>query len=164
MIFVVLCDLCAPLLPKKENSKMKNKFIFLFIILSIFAHTAHAQTKKEKAVADAVESLRKAMIDADKNALENLTSAILSYGHSGGAIDDQKTFVEKIISGQSDFVTIDLTEQTISVSDKTAIVRHTLNATTNDGGKPGTVKIKVLLIWQKQKGNWKLIARQAVRI
>ena len=143
---------------------MKNKFIFLLLVVNLFTITTLAQTKKEKAVADAVESLRKAMIDADKNALENLTSDMLSYGHSGGAVDDQKTFVEKIISGQSDFVTIELTEQTISVSDKTAIVRHTLNATTNDSGKPGTVKIKVLLIWQKQKRNWKLIARQAVRI
>ena len=142
---------------------MKNKFIFLFIALSI-AHIAHPQTKKEKAVAEAVESLRKAMIDADRNALENLSSEFLSYGHSGGAVDDKKTFVEKIISGQSDFVTIDLTEQTISVSDNTAIVRHTFNASTNDGGKPGSVKLKVLLIWQKQKGNWKLLARQAVRI
>ena len=143
---------------------MRNKFICLFITLSIFAVTVHAQTKKEKAVADAVELLRKAMIDADKNALEDLTSGNLSYGHSGGAVDDKKTFVEKISSGQSDFVIIELSEQTINISNKTAIVRHVLDATTNDGGKPGTVKLKVLLIWQKQKGKWKLLARQAVRI
>ena len=143
---------------------MRNKFIFFFTALSIFALTAHAQTKKEKAVGDAVELLRKAIIDADKNALEDLTSATLSYGHSGGAVDDKKTFVEKIISGQSDFVTIELSNQTISVNGKTAVVRHVMDATTNDGGKPGVVKVKVLLIWQKQNGKWKLLARQAVKI
>jgi hypothetical protein len=38
-------------------------------------------------------------------------------------------------------------------------------AKTNDAGKaPGEVNIKVLLIWQKQKGSWKLLARQAVRV
>ena len=37
------------------------------------------------------------------------------------------------------------------------------NATTNDGGKPGTVKLKVLLIFQKENGAWKLLARQAVK-
>jgi len=45
-----------------------------------------------------------------------------------------------------------------------AIVRHIFKAKTNDGGKPGEVNIRVLLIWQKQKGGWKLLARQAVRI
>ena len=84
--------------------------------------------------------------------MENLTEEKLSYGHSGGHIDDKKEFVEKLTSGNSDFVTIDLTEQTISISEKVAIVRHTLNAKTNDGGKPGEVHLKVLLIWQKEKG------------
>lgn len=143
---------------------MRNKFILFFTTLSIFAFTVHAQTKKEKAVGDAVELLRKAIIDADKNALEDLTSGTLSYGHSGGAVDDKKTFVEKIISGQSDFVTIELSNQTISINGKTAVVRHVMDATTNDGGKPGVVKVKVLLIWQKQNGKWKLLARQAVKI
>jgi len=61
-------------------------------------------------------------------------------------------------------VTIDLSEQTISISDKVAIVRHTLNAKTNDGGKPGEVHLKVLLIWQKEKSGWKLLARQAIKV
>lgn len=142
---------------------MIKKGIAGLIILLNFSLVTMAQSKIEKEVTEAVESLRKAMIAADKNVLENLTSDMLSYGHSSGAVDDKKIFVEKIVSGQSDFVTIDLTEQTISVSDKTAIVRHTLSATTNDGGKPGSVKLKVLLVWQKRKGNWKLLARQAVR-
>ena len=140
------------------------KFIGLFFISTILSFFTFSQSKKVKEVTDAVESLRTAMIAADKNALEELTSDKLGYGHSGGAVDDKKIFIEKIVSGQSDFVTIDLTEQTIVVSGKTAVVRHTLSAATNDGGNPGTVKLKVLLIWQKQKGGWKLLARQAVRM
>ena len=62
-----------------------------------------------------------------------------------------------------DFVTIDITDQTIDIVGKTAIVRHQFNATTNDGGKPGIVKLKVLLIFQKENGVWKLLARQAVK-
>jgi ketosteroid isomerase-like protein len=139
----------------------------IIFITAIFIHaiaTANAQSQDEAKVAEAVESLRVAMINADKNALENLVADKLSYGHSGGAIDDKKSFVEKIVSGQSDFVTIDLTDQTISISDNTAIVRHILKAKTNDGGKPGEVNLRVLLVWQKQNGGWKLLARQAVKI
>jgi len=123
-----------------------------------------AQDKHEKAVANAVEQLRKAMVDADKTVLENSVADQLSYGHSGGHIDDKKEFVEKIVSGKSDFVTIDLTEQTISISGKVAVVRHILTAKTNDGGKPADVHLRVLLVWQKKSGNWKLLARQAVKI
>ena len=125
---------------------------------------ANAQSQAERKVAGAVESLKNAMINADKNLLESLVADKLSYGHSGGAIDDKKAFVEKIVSGQSDFVSIDLSEQTISISGNTSIVRHILKAKTNDGGKPGEVNLRILLVWQKQNGGWKLLARQAVKI
>lgn len=138
--------------------------LFLFITILAFSMIANAQSKDEAAVAKAVEKLKTAMIDANKTELENLVSDKLSYGHSGGHIDDKKEFVEKLVSGKSDFVSIDLTDQTISVSGKTAIVRHILTAKTNDSGKPGDVHLRVLLIWQKTNGRWILLARQAVKI
>lgn len=134
----------------------------IFVLACFFASSA--QGKQESAVVNAVEQLRKAMVDADKTMLESLVSEKLSYGHSGGHIDDKKEFVEKIVNGKSDFVSIDLSEQTISISGKTAVVRHILKAKTNDGGKPGEVQLRVLLVWQKQGGQWKLLARQAVKM
>jgi len=122
-----------------------------------------AQSKDEKAVGVSVEKLHKAMIDANKTELENLADDKLSYGHSSGHVDTKKEFVEKITSGRSDFVAIHTEDMSISVSGKTAIVRHVLRAKTNDNGKPGEVNLKVLLVWQKQHGSWKLLARQAVK-
>jgi ketosteroid isomerase-like protein len=136
----------------------------LIVALTLCSVHLFAQSKSEKQVAAATEQLRKAMVDGDKAALENLVTEQLSYGHSGGHIDDKKEFVEKLTTGKSDFVTIDLTEQTVSVSGKTAIVRHILKAKTNDGGKPGEVNLRVLLVWQKLGSQWKLLARQAVKI
>ena len=143
---------------------MIKKLVVFFSSFLMIANTTIAQTKDEKAIATAVESLRKAMIDGDKAALEKLASEKLSYGHSSGLVESKTEFVDKIATGKSDFVTIEISEQTISVSGKTAVVRHLFNATTNDGGKPGAVKIKILLVWQKEKGGWKLLARQAVRL
>src|SRR5438270_498759 len=115
---------------------MIKHFIYLIMLTGI-ANTSMAQSKDESAVAAAVESLKKAMIDADKAGLQKLTAEQLSYGHSSGKVEDKPTFIENIVSGKSDFVTIDLTNQTIAVSGDAAIVRHTLSATTNDGGNPG---------------------------
>ena len=125
--------------------------------------TLKAQDKNEKAVADAVEKLRKAMVDGDSTMLDKLTYAKLSYGHSGGHIDTKAEFIAKLTNGKSDFVTMDLSEQTIVVNKKVAMVRHKLNATTNDNGKPGEVHLLVFLVWQKQHGAWKLLGRQAVK-
>ena len=143
---------------------MIRKLLSGVIVFLIMNTIVIAQSKDEKEVADAVEQLRLGMVNGDKAVLEKLTSDKLSYGHSSGRIEDKKEFVEKIVSGASDFVTIDLSEQTVSISDKVGIVRHILSAKTNDGGKPGEVHLKILLIWQKQKGGWKLLARQAVKI
>ena len=142
---------------------MIKHFIYLIMLTGI-VNTTMAQSKDESAVAMAVEQLKKAMIDADKVSLQKLTAEQLSYGHSSGKVEDKPTFIENIVSGKSDFVSIDLTNQTIAVSGDAAIVRHTLSASTNDNGIPGSVKLNILLIWQKQKGEWKLLARQAVKV
>jgi hypothetical protein len=142
---------------------MKRIILTTILIFSVCT-LLQAQTKQETAVANAVEQLRKAMVDADSVMLDKLTSPQLSYGHSGGAIDDKTVFVQKIVSGKSDFVTMEFPGQTISISKNTAIVRHKLNAVTNDSGKPGEVHLAVLLVWQKLHGQWKLLARQAVKV
>ena len=143
---------------------MYKKWILLLLIIVYVNSIIMAQSKDEKAVAAAVNALKKGMIEADKQVLEKYTSNKLSYGHSGGKVEGQESFIQSLTSGASDFVTIDLTEQTISVTKKTAIVRHKLSATTNDAGKPGTVKLSILLVWQRINGDWKLLARQAVKI
>ncbi|RIX77534.1 nuclear transport factor 2 family protein [Acidovorax cavernicola] len=119
----------------------------------------------EPAVAAAAERLRVAMVDPTPAALRALVSDDLSYGHSGGKVDTQASFISDLLDGKSDFVRIAITEQTVKVVDgHTAIVRHTLTADTNDSGKPGKVALKILGVWQKQGGDWKLLARQAVRL
>lgn len=140
------------------------KKIILLILITIVSVGGFAQSKSEKQVSAATEQLRKAMVDGDRTALENIAAEKLSYGHSGGHIDDKKEFVEKIASGNSDFLSIDISDQTISISGKTAIVRHILTAKTHDKGKDiADVHLRIILVWQKQAGKWRLLARQAVK-
>jgi len=142
---------------------MIKNLIFTGVLFLSMAVGATAQSKDETEVAAAVEKLRKAMVDGDKKELEDIVSDKLSYGHSGGHVEGKAEFVEKIVTGKSDFVTIDLSDQTISISGNTAVVRHKLEAKTNDNGKPGDVHLLVLLVFQKEHKHWKLLARQAVK-
>lgn len=136
--------------------------ILMFVICSIFI--AQAQSQDEKDVAAAVETLRLALIDPTDANLKAITAPELSYGHSNGTIEDQSAFMNRLLSGNSDFKTITLSDQMIKVVDDVAIVRHHLVAETLDSGKPGNPNLSVLLIWKKQKGKWKLLARQATKL
>ena len=133
---------------------------FLLLILCLIAVTSNAQSKDEAAVATAVEALRDAMLNGDRVALETLTAPALTYGHSSGTIEDKSAFVEALASGKSDFVSINLSNQTISIVDDIALVRHELRGELASG----PVNLGVLLVWQKRKGTWLLLARQAFRL
>jgi hypothetical protein len=84
---------------------MVQRLVCLLLVATIFSLNVAAQSKDEQAVATAVETLRKAMIYPDKNTLDKLTCAELSYGHSAGKIEDKNAFMTALLSGTSDFVT-----------------------------------------------------------
>ena len=139
-----------------------KKLLFI-LTCTAFSTFSSAQSKEEKAIAAAVDSFKAALISSNLSSLEKWTDAKLSYGHSGGLVQDKAAFVDNFRTGKSDFVTIDESDRKITLFGNTAVVRHTLNAVTNDNGTPGAVKIMVLMVWQKAGKQWKLIARQAVK-
>lgn len=136
----------------------------LFAVLLFATNMLYAQDKNEKALVQAVENLKDAMVSGQREALEAIVSDDLNYGHSSGKVEDKTTFVETIASGKSDFVSIELKNQTYKITGKTAIVRHQLFAKTNDGGKPGEVQLGIMLVFIKQGKDWKLLARQAYKL
>ena len=146
---------------------MTKKILLTLCFLGVgFSTHTFAATKNEKKVQQLearVEQLRKAMVDGDAAQLKEISATELNYGHSGGHVENQAEFIDKIVSGRSDFVAIEFKDQQIQIIKDIAIVRHTLIGTTNNLGKPGAVDIGVMLIWQKQRGTWKLLARQAFK-
>ena len=142
------------------------KKTFLIAALFLFASVlTFAQGNDEKAVAAAVEKIRVAIVDANEAELNKLTAPTLTYGHSAGLLENKKEFIRALTSGESKFTKIELSEQTITVSGDVALVRHKLFGDTHNKGKePGAVKLGVFMVWQKIKGNWLLIGRQAFKL
>ena len=140
---------------------MKSIFIFL---LSVISFTSQAQKKELNDLKFSLEVLRLAMLSGNKAELLQVTTPELSYGHSSGLVETQEQFVEKLSSGKSDFVTINISNETIALYKNAAVVRHELNAETNDNGKPGTVKLNVVQFWVETKMGWQLASRQAMKI
>jgi ketosteroid isomerase-like protein len=140
------------------------KKVLQIIIFSLtFSTVVIAQSKDEKEVADAVTKLNKALVDADSITLYNLTADELSYGHSTNKLQNKTQFIDDVIHG-ADFLNIDATDQTITIAGNNAIVRHIFSARLVNNGTQNDVRIGVLMVWQKQKGKWKLLGRQGYKI
>ena len=139
------------------------KFTFA-ILLSLVVFGAQAQEKKEQKLNETLEQFRLTLIDPNESTFYALTSPKLSYGHSAGAVEDQKTFIANMVNGKSDFVTINIADQTVEVEGNIGYVRHTFNAVTSTDPKIAPIKLKIVYVWVFEAGAWKLRARQAVKI
>lgn len=141
-----------------------KKILCLFIGSFLLITAIHAQSKEEKEVALVVQKFNKAIVDADKKGLEKITADKLTYGHSSGKVENKTEFVDGVVNGPFDFVTIDAEDQSIEVSGETAVVRHVFVSKATNNGNPLDIKIGNVMVLQKQKGQWKVLARQAFKL
>lgn len=140
------------------------KKIILCVALVIAFTNSFAQSKDEKSAEAAVSFLVKALESSNKTDLETIASEELSYGHSNGLVEDKKAFVEALTNGSSDFENIKTSNQTIKITGNLALVRHRLDAATLNKGVKGEIHLNILYVFRKEKGEWKLLARQAARV
>jgi hypothetical protein len=128
---------------------------------------ALAASADEDAVAKNVEAFRMAQFTIDAKALDALCASELSYSHSDARIEDKPTFIKNATTNRN-AKTLSLTYQDpkIHVVGPAAIVRFTWlteNEAVADGKKSST-KLHVLMNWQKQGADWKLLSRAATKI
>jgi hypothetical protein len=122
-----------------------------------------AQSADEKEMAERVETLRKALVTPDKAVLQELATDELSYGHSSGMVENKAAFVDALAGGKTVFTSVTFSDQTIKIAGNAAIVRHRMMADLNNNNTPTKIDILVLMVWQKQNGKWKMLARQATK-
>lgn len=147
-----------------KKDQMTKKILTILCFSSLLMTNIMAQTPEEKELLQTVEQFRLAMLNADAKQLDKLTSEKLNYWHSSGKHEDKKAFIEALLTGKSDFVTLSFEDINTSFGNELATVHHTLSGDTYDGGVSGSVRIGVLLVFNKEKQQWKLFARQAYKL
>jgi hypothetical protein len=139
------------------------KKLLVWITTGLVCSAAWASSPDESAVNDAMSQLSAAMIAGDAQKMKALTADTLTYGHSSGRVQDQAAFIDTIASGQTRYKRIDLSNTVTTVTGDNAVVRDHFSGTTESAGKLAEVDFDVLLVWQKQNGVWKLLARQGYK-
>jgi hypothetical protein len=139
------------------------KKLLVWLTAGFVCSAAWAGSPDESAVDDAMNRLSAAMIAGDAQKMKALTADTLTYGHSSGKVQDQAAFINTIASGQTRYKRIDLSNAVTTVTGDNAVVRDHFSGTTESAGKLAEVDFDVLLVWQKQNGEWKLLARQGYK-
>jgi len=130
------------------------------------AAPAMAASADEETVAKNVEAFRKAQVAADAKALDALCAAELSYSHSDARIEDKATFIANATSGKSKFLTLEYREPKVRVVGPAAIVRFHWVAESQAvaDGKKNNTNLHILMNWQKQGAEWKLLSRASTKL
>jgi ketosteroid isomerase-like protein len=118
----------------------------------------------EAALNQAVEELRKATLTADKVKLAELTADDLTYGHSDGRVQNKTVFIDGVVNRKATAKSLEFPELKTFVAGDAGVTRHHYAADNEQDGKTTHIDIGVLAVWQKQGGEWKLLARQAYKI
>jgi hypothetical protein len=130
----------------------------------MFAPQAFADTSDEAAVAKNTEAYRVGLMAGDAKALGTLTAPELSYSHSDGHIEDKATFVANATNGKTKWLSLVFNDTTVRVVGDAAIVRYKFVGENQTGDKKNDVNLGILMVWQKQQGEWKLLARCSTKL
>ena len=127
---------------------------------------AFAASADEDAVAKAVEAFRAAQVAADAKAFDALCAPELSYGHSDGRVEDKAAFIANATNGKSKWVSLKYEDPKIRVVRDAAIVRfHWLGEQESVAdGKKSSTNLHILMNWQKQGTDWKLLSRASTTL
>lgn len=139
---------------------------FSILLLWCFISTAlFAQSSKEEKVWQQVEALSKAVFETkDSMAMQDLVSNGLTYGHSGGNLEDKPTMVHKAAISKTIYKNSSLERVFLQMDRKTAVTRHNFRAISVENEKETPLDLSILQVWKKEGNNWRLWARQAVKI
>jgi hypothetical protein len=141
------------------------KKIFFISLLAI-AFIAGAQSKKEKQLIERTYLLSHTVFGTkDSLTLEDLFAKTATYGHSGGKIQNRKEAIVGAAQNKSTYTDTAVSNISVIFGDDAAIVRHLFKAVEHTAdGRNVPLNFTMMLVWVKEKGKWRLMGRQAVKL
>ncbi|MDB5191179.1 MAG: nuclear transport factor 2 family protein, partial [Segetibacter sp.] len=105
------------------------KQLFTFVVLCLFTAIGFSQSKTETKVWANVEALNNAVFgNKDSVVMKRLTSEKLSYGHSGGNIENKSRMVTGASSSKTEYRNLTVEKVGFTLEGKTAVARYILRA------------------------------------
>lgn len=144
---------------------MKRAFGVAVLLLAGLA--SWSQSKDEKAVIERTYLLSHTVFGTkDSLTIEDLFAKQATYGHSSGTIQNRAEAVTGITKNQSYYTDTAVSNiQVIMNDDDVAIVRYLFKASEHKAdGTVAPLHFSMMLVWVKEKGKWRLMGRQALKL
>ena len=143
---------------------MYRVVLILFLLFPVAVHI-NAQNDDQKAqVTMKMLSLKNALLAKDSVSLSSLLADDVTYVHSTGNVQTKSQLIRDVMSGVQDYKSIEPSDMQVRIYDNTGVVTLNLKVNVINGGKPLDLNMYVTLTWVKMNGDWKLVARQSVRL
>ena len=113
-----------------------------------------------------VETFRAGQAAGKADAIAPLLADDLSYSHSSGAVDDKAKLLSGISTANYKWTTLEYKNPTVRVVGPAAIVRFNFVGEQEFAadGKKVPQNLAILMNWQKQGNDWKLLSRSATKL
>ena len=119
----------------------------------------------EDAVLKNVEAFRKAQAAGNAEALVSLLAEDLSYSHSNAKVDTKASLLDGVAKANYKWTSLEYKDPTVKVVGPDAIVRFTFVGEQEfTDGKKTPQNLHILMNWQKQGDDWKLLSRAATKL
>ena len=119
----------------------------------------------EDAVAKNVEIFRVAQAAGNAEGIASLCAEELSYSHSSGAVDDKAKLLAGVKNANYKWTSLDYKNPTVRIVGPAAIVRFNFVGEQEfTDGKKTPQNLAILMNWQKQGSEWKLLSRSATKL
>ena len=143
-----------------------KKYILILCSILLGLVSANAQTKTEKEVTAKVNAIHKAIfVNKDSASLDKLLAKDVTYGHSGGKLTDRKQTLQDVGHNKSAYSDIEIKDISLVVNGNTVVSRYILTGTeTKEDGKATHLNLNIMMVWVKENGQWKMMARQATKL
>jgi ketosteroid isomerase-like protein len=143
----------------------RRQFALTAVALGLLAAQPAFAGPDEDAVLKNVETFRVAQVAGKADAIAPLLAEDLSYSHSSGAVDDKAKLLSGIANANYKWTSLEYKNPTVKVVGSAAIVRFNfVGEQTFTDGKKTPQNLAILMNWQKQGGEWKLLSRAATKL
>jgi ketosteroid isomerase-like protein len=160
------------LIPDKLHATMeetmqldRRQFALAALAFGLLAAPPAFAGADEDAILKNIETFRAAQAAGKADAIAPLLAEEVSYSHSSGAVEDKAKVLAGITNAKYKWTSLEYRNPTVKVVGSAAIVRFNFVGEQEfTDGKKTAQNLAILMNWQKQGNEWKLLSRSATKL
>ena len=129
----------------------------------LFAGVAAGATAVDEVLAVERERIA-ALVNDDFAALDRIMSAGLAYGHSNGTLETKAEYLATLKSGRLKYQAMEHAQPVVRIFGGTAVMQGTSSVRAVSAGVESTVRLRFLLVYVREHGQWRFSAWQSTRL